>query len=59
MEESEIKKMERTKIMGTRKEVQKKKDTKGRAQAQEITETAKVRILYWNVAGLRKKEQEF
>jgi hypothetical protein len=30
--------------MGTRKEVQKKKDTKGRVQAQEITETAKVRI---------------
>jgi hypothetical protein len=48
-----------TKIMGTRKEVQKKKNTKGRAQAKEITETAKVRILYWNVAGLRKKEQEF
>jgi hypothetical protein len=45
--------------MGTRKEVQRKKDTKGRTQAKEITETAKVRILYWNVAGLRKKEQEF
>jgi hypothetical protein len=37
----------------------KREDTKGRAQAKKITKMAKVRVLYWNVAGLRKKEQEF
>jgi hypothetical protein len=32
--------------------------TKGRAQAKDDN-GKKVRILYWNIAGLRKKEQEF
>jgi hypothetical protein len=31
----------------------------GRAQAKKLTTTAKVRVLFWKVAGLRKKEQEF
>jgi hypothetical protein len=31
----------------------------GRAQAKKLTKTAKVRVLFWKVAGLRKKEQEF
>jgi hypothetical protein len=29
----------------------KEEDTKGRAQAKKTTKTAKVRVLYWNVAG--------
>jgi hypothetical protein len=48
--------------MGTGKEVH--RETEERRYEEEgtskkITKTAKVRVLYWNVAGLRKKEQEF
>jgi hypothetical protein len=35
----------------------KREDTRGRAQAKKITKTEKVRVLYWNVAGLRTKEE--
>jgi hypothetical protein len=37
----------------------KREDMKGRAQAKKITKTTKVRVLYWKVAGLIKKEQKF
>jgi hypothetical protein len=67
MEESEIKENGKkdkekgrwTKKMGTEKKCKRKKRYEGEGTSKEITETAKVRILYWNVAGLRKKEQEF
>ncbi|KAJ3638261.1 hypothetical protein MTP99_001658 [Tenebrio molitor] len=58
----------KTKVDGQRKWNPKKKskgehkreDTKGKAQAKKITKMTKVRVLYWNVAGLRtKKEEEF
>jgi hypothetical protein len=48
--------------MGTGNEAQeehKRKDTKGRAEAKKITKTAKMRVLYWKVGGLRKKEAKF
>jgi hypothetical protein len=48
--------------MGTGNEAQeehKRKDTKGRAEAKKITKTAKVKVLYWKVLGLRKKEENF
>jgi hypothetical protein len=35
----------------------KRENMKGRAQAKMITKTAKVRVLYWNVEGLRKKRR--
>jgi hypothetical protein len=41
------------------KENTREKIRRGGAQAKKIKKMAKVRVLYWNVAGLRKKEQEF
>jgi hypothetical protein len=35
----------------------KREDKKRRAQAKKLTKTAKVRVLYWNVAGLKKKQE--
>jgi hypothetical protein len=67
MEEKNKEKGRRTKKNVIRKKAQrgaqerrykgehKREDTKGRAQAKKITKTAKVRVLYWNVVGLRKK----
>jgi hypothetical protein len=46
--------------MGSGKEAQKREDMMERAQTKKITKTAKVqKVLYWNIAGLRKKEEEF
>jgi hypothetical protein len=41
-------------IMGTQE-----RRYEGEGKAKKITKTTKVRVLYWKVAGLRKKEQEF
>jgi hypothetical protein len=35
----------------------KREDTKRRGAAKKITKTAKLRVLYWNVAALRKTEE--
>jgi hypothetical protein len=43
---------------GIRKGEHKREDTKGRVQAKKKKKTAKVRVLYWNVAGLRRKKQK-
>jgi hypothetical protein len=63
-ETTEMKKGQRKRQMdkesGIRKGEHKREDTKGRVQAKKKRKTAKVRVLYWNVAGLRrKKEKEF
>jgi hypothetical protein len=34
-------------------------DTKRKEEAKKITKAAKMRVLYWNVVGLRKKEEKF
>jgi hypothetical protein len=47
------------KKMGSGKEAQNREDMMERAQTKKITKTAKVKVLYWNIAGLRKKEEEF